>query len=910
MECRLNTSSEKRDTMATKQKVLEFANKVSRKKMGSQSGIQPTDPEYRILEPVVTEEMAEVALCLEMRRPQSAAEVAAVCGKVVDETSRLLWELAMAGVCFVNTIDGVDKYWHDTWVPGIMEMMTNNKENVKKYPQIAEAFEAYGRVRGPATAGNFPVGIGLMRVIPIESAIDGNSRKASYEEVSNYLNENTIFSVSDCSCRTVREVMGEGCGHLKEDMCIQMGHAAEYYIRTGRGRAISREEAFGIIRRAEENGLVHQIPNTDGPGKTHAICNCCGCSCLSLRTAEMFINTDMVRSNYVSHIDREKCVACGACVEACPVNALQLSQKLCGPTSAFRPERETPRDNDWGPEKWNSEYRYNRTDVVDGGTSPCKTSCPAHIGIQGYIKLAAQGKYREALELIKQANPFPAVCGRICPRNCESECTRSDLDAPLAIDEVKKFIADQDLNTQHRYVPKIKQAYRQKIAIVGAGPAGLSCAYYLAIEGYPVTVFEKQPVPGGMLTLGIPAFRLEKNVVRAEIDILTELGVAFQFGVEVGNAVSLDDLRKQGYEAFYLAIGAQASRKLNIEGETAPRVLAGVDFLRRLNLGENLELHGNVIVIGGGNVAIDVARSAVRVGAAKVEMYCLESRAQMPALSEEVEEALSEEIAIHNAWGPKRIVTKDGLLAGVEFTKCVSVFDKNGRFSPVYDETVTKFVEADFVLVSIGQAIDWGTLLVNSQAELNPNGTIKADPLTYQTGQADVFAGGDIYTGPKFAIDAIAAGKQAAISMHRFVHPGQSLTIGRSLRHYPAFDKTTVNLEGYDHLPRQEAGHSVGASAKSAFKDPRTTFTEAQVKQETARCLSCGATVVDAALCVGCGVCTTKCKFDAVSLVREYNGVGAALPDMKPIVIRQMLKRKVRIAGKKATRYIRSIIKN
>jgi NADPH-dependent glutamate synthase beta subunit-like oxidoreductase len=892
--------------MPVKQKVLAFANKVSRKKMGSKAGIKPTDPEYMILEPVVTEEMAEVALCLEMRKPQSAEEIAALCGKSVEETAHLLWELSMAGVCFVNKVDGVDKYWYDTWIPGIMEMMTNNKENVKKHPQIAEAFEAYGRVRGPATTGNFPVGIGLMRVIPIESAIDGNSRKASYEEVSKYLNDNTIFSVSDCSCRTAREAMGEGCGHLKEDMCIQLGHAAEYYIRTGRGREITREEAFEIIKRAEENGLVHQIPNTDGPGKTHAICNCCGCSCLSLRTAEMFINTDMVRSNYVSHVDQEKCVACGECVEACPVNALQLGQKICGKTPLIRPVRETPRDNDWGPEKWNMDYRYNRKDVVDSGTSPCKTSCPAHIGIQGYIKLAAQGKYTEALELIKHENPFPAVCGRICPRLCESECTRSGVDSPVAIDEIKKFVAEQDLNAQHRYLPKIKHAYGKKIAVVGAGPAGLSCAYYLAVEGYQVTVFEKERVPGGMLTLGIPSFRLEKDVVHAEIDILKELGVEFKLGIEVGKGISLDDLRSQGYEAFYLAIGAQASRKLGIPGEDAQGVIPGVDFLRRINLGDDLALNGKVIVIGGGNVAIDVARSAVRVGAEKVELFCLESRKQMPALDEEVEDALSEGITIHNSWGPAQIATKDGRVAGVEFKKCVSVFDENGRFNPAYDKGTTQFVAADFVLVSIGQAIDWGGLLVNTTAELNPNRTMKADPLTYQTGQADVFVGGDACTGPKFAIDAIAAGKQAAISIHRFVHPGQSLTIGRSRREYHSLDKMDLALEGYDRLPRQRTGHVLGAKS---FHDLRSTFTEEQVKQETARCLSCGATVVDPTLCVGCGVCTTRCKFDAISLVREYDGEGAALPDMKPIVIKHMLKRKVKIMGKKLNQSVESVFK-
>jgi NADPH-dependent glutamate synthase beta subunit-like oxidoreductase/formate hydrogenlyase subunit 6/NADH:ubiquinone oxidoreductase subunit I len=896
--------------MAVKLKVLEFANKVSRKKMGSKGGITITDPEYMILEPVVTDEMAEAALGMVMRKPLSAADIAANCGKPVDVTTRLLEELALAGVCFVNNFDGVDKYWFDTWVPGIMEMMTNNKENVRKYPQIARAFEAYGRVRGASTSGAFPPGIGLMRVIPIETAIDGNSRKASYEEVSKYLNDNTIFSVSDCSCRTAREAMGEGCGHLKEDMCIQMGHAAEYYIRTGRGREITRDEAFEIIKRAEENGLMHQIPNVDGVGKTHAICNCCGCSCLSLRTAEMFINTDMVRSNYVSHVDVEKCVACGECVENCPTNALQLGQKLCGIKPVVIPERETPRDNDWGPEMWNADYRINRKDVVDSGTSPCKTNCPAHIGIQGYIKLASQGRYTDALELIKHENPFPAVCGRICPRNCESDCTRGDIDSPVAIDEIKKFIAEKDLHSEHRFIPKIKKDYGKKIAVIGAGPAGLSCAYYLAVDGYKVTVFEKENKLGGMLTLGIPSFRLEKDVVNAEIDILKELGVEFKTGVDVGKTVSLADLRRQGYEAFYLAIGAQAGRKLNIEGEDAAGVISGVDFLRRVNLGENLKLNGKVLVIGGGNVAVDVARTAVRTGADKVEMVCLETREQMPALAEEIEEAISEDIAITNSWGPKRIIANGGRVTGVEFKKCVSVFDANGRFNPSYDENTTTIIEADHVLVSIGQSIEWGSLLEGSTAETNPNRTIKADSLTYQTGQPDVFAGGDVYTGPRFAIDAIAAGKQAAISIHRFVHPGQSLVIGRSRRQYQSLDKHNLDLEGYDRLPRQKVSHIKEETAKTSFSDLRVTFTEDQVKQETSRCLSCGATHVDTALCVGCGQCTTKCKFDAISLVRVYDSPGAAFEDLKPIVIKQILTRKVKIAGKKVTRSIKSMFDN
>lgn len=889
------------DKKMVKEKVLDLANHISNKKRGSKGEIKPTDPEYMILEPVVTEEMAEVALHMNIRKKATAKELAPLCGKSEEQTEKLLMDLAYAGVCFVNEIDGVDTFWYDTWVPGIMEMMVNNKENVKKYPQIAEAFEAYGRVRGPKTTGSFPVGVGLMRVIPIEQAIMGETRRASYEEVSKYLNDNDIFSVADCSCRTARAVMGEGCGHLSKDMCIQMGHAAEYYIRTGRGRKITREEAFEIIKKAEENGLMHQIPNLDGSGKTHAICNCCGCSCLSLRTAEMFINADMVRSNYVSKVDKEKCVACGECVQNCPVNALQLGQKLCSkePVVSVIKREDTPRDTEWGEERWNKEYRTNRKDVVDTGTSPCKTACPAHIAVQGYIKLASQGRYREALELIKHENPFPAVCGRICPRNCESACTRGDIDEPIAIDEIKKFIAEQDLKQEHRYVPKIKHDYGKKIAVIGAGPSGLSCAYYLAADGYKVTVFEKQPVLGGMLTLGIPAFRLEKNIINAEIDILKELGVEFKTEVEVGKDVSITELRKQGYEAFYLAIGAQKGRGLGIEGEESKGVMTGVDFLRNVSLGTEIKLSGNVVVIGGGNVAIDVVRTAIRTGAKTAEMFCLEKKEEMPALPEEIEEAEAEEIRINNSWGPKKILTENGRVVGVEFKKCSSVFDENHRFHPIYDENDTITVKADYVLISVGQAMEWGNLLSDSKVELNPNKTIKADSFTLQTDEPDIFAGGDAFTGPRFAIDAIALGKEAAISIHRYVQPGQSLIIGRDKREYHQFDKEAIIFDGYDNIPRQTADHINGSDLKNSFKDPRATFSEEQMKKETERCLGCGATVVDEFLCVGCGQCTTKCKFDAISLVRKYDGEGVAYEDVKPVVVKTVLKRKARIAVKK-----------
>lgn len=887
--------------MEIKEKVLQFANQVSGNKPGSRGYFNENDARYRILEPVVTNEMAEVLLCMKIRQKTTAEKVAPLCGKSIDRCRELLLELSEIGVVFVNEIDGVDTFWYETWVPGIMEMMVNNKEQSKKYPQIPKAFHDYGVENGPRSTGNFPPGVGLMRVIPIETAIEGETRRASYEEISKYLNESSKFSVSDCSCRTARESMGEGCGHLKEDMCIQLDHAAEYYIRTGRGREITREEAFEIIKKAEENGLMHQIPNLDGSGKTHAICNCCGCSCLALKTANMFSNTDMVRSNYVSKVDKNKCVACGECVVNCPTNALKLGQKLCSskPIIEKIERKETPRNTTWGPDKWNENYRTNREDVVESGTSPCKTACPAHIAVQGYIKLASQGRYKEALELIKQENPFPAVCGRICPKNCESACTRGDIDEPIAIDEIKKFIAEQDLNEEYRFIPKKRHDYGKKIAIIGGGPAGLSCAYYLAIDGYNVTVFEKQKVLGGMLTLGIPSFRLEKEVVNAEIDILRQLGVEFKIGVDVGNDITLDELRKDGYKAFYLAIGAQAARRLNIEGENAKGVIYGVDFVRDVNLGKDTNLSGKVVVIGGGNVAIDVARNAVRVGADSVDMFCLETIEKMPALEEEINEALEEGILINNSWGPNKIIVENEKVIGVEFKKCISIFDENGKFYPKFDQSATKVVDADYIIISVGQTIDWGNLIKDSKIELNPNNTIKADEFTYQTDEPDIFVGGDSYTGPKFAIDAIAEGKQGAISIHRFVQPGQSLVNGRDRRNYHEFDKKSLNLEGYDNIPRQKQFYKSSIDMKESFKDTRLTFTEEQVKKETERCLGCGATIVDEYMCVGCGQCTTKCKFDAISLVRKYDAEGLAYEEVKPAVVKTTIKRQGKILAKK-----------
>lgn len=886
--------------MALRPKIVKLAKMVGGL-TGMVNTIDENAPEYYSLECVVSDEQADVALTLGLRKERTAEYVAKKCGKSLEETTKILMELAKIGVCKVfHNEEGQEVYMVQIFAPGILEMMVNNKEQLEKYPQIGKAFEEYTRLRIANIAPNLPMGTGMMRVIPIETAIAGDSQCVPYEKISYYLDKYDTFSVSDCSCRKSRRVLGQGCGHLEHEMCIQMGTGAEYYIRTGRARQITKEEALEIIKRAEENGLMHQIPNIEGAGESAAICNCCSCSCFAMRVATMFNAPDAIRSNYTAQVNKENCVACGQCVENCPTNALRLGQKLCAKTPVEEKKYDKVRDHVWGEKNWNVDYRDNRKDVAESGTSPCKTACPAHIAVQGYIRLAALGKYTEALELIKKENPFPAVCGRICPHGCESACTRGDIDEPIAIDEIKKFIADQDLNEKTRFMPKKRNDYGKKIAVIGSGPAGLSCAYYLAIDGYKVTVFEKQPKVGGMLTLGIPGFRLEKDVVNAEIDILRQMGVEFKTGVEVGKDVTIQQLREEGFKGFYLAIGAQAGRKLNISGEDAEGVIAGVDFLRDINLGNMPEMKGKVVVIGGGNVAIDVARSAVRTDASEVSMYCLEQREEMPALPEEIEEALEEDINIFNGYGPKEILTENGRVSGVVFKKCLRVFDENDRFSPVFDENDTITVEADYVLLSVGQSILWGDLLKGTKVELNPNGTVIADDLTYQTGEPDIFVGGDVFTGPKFAINAIAAGKQAAISLHRFVQPGQSLTYGRDRREYHSFDKANIVVEGFDTTPRQRVGHT--DTKKRGFTDSRVTFTEEQVKKETQRCLGCGAVVVDEYMCVGCGQCTTKCKFDAISLVRTHNEFAPVFEKLPIAVAKYAVKRTGKIAAHAITK--------
>ena len=853
--------------MAHRPNILALASKISLESL-TYTGITYGDPEYRILDPIVDDDMCSVMMRMRLETDFSAEDLAKKTRKSLDFVQTQCDKLVKAGVIRTRVRSGVLCYYYPIWVPGIMEGILSNREQCDAHPELGACFEEYTRIRVGMLAPMLGNGVNFMRVMPVMSAIENDTHKASYDEISTLIEKAWAISVGPCSCRRSRRLMGEGCGHLEEDMCLYLNDNAISFSKNGEHRLITKEEAYEILRRAEDNGLVHEVNQALGFDDVTAICNCCGCSCYALRIAELFRSPNGVSSNFIARVDKDKCVACGQCVENCQTNAVRLGQKHCLTDShisdAYASDKEIP----WDKKSYNIDYRTTRTDTMPSGTAPCKAECPAHVPVQGYIKLAAQGRYTEALELIKKENPFPAVCGRICNKACEDACTRGSVDAPIAIDDIKKFIAGKDLEAEHRFVPKMVnqtgKPYEEKIAVIGSGPAGLTCAYYLALKGYPVTVFEKEKELGGMLTLGIPSFRLEKDVIRAEIDILRDFGVQFKTGVAVGTDITLDALRAEGFKAFYLAVGASRGAKLRCPGEELPGVMTGIDFLRAVNLGEAPAIGTSVAVIGGGNVAIDVARAAVRLGAEVTVVY-RRDRDSMPAADDEIAEAAEEGVSFRFLASPAEILG-DGKAETLKI-ELMELRDGKPAGTGVYE---TMNVSA--VISAVGQEIELNGISVDTGAK----GTVTVSLPSFQTSEADVFAGGDVVTGPKFAIDAIAAGKEGAISIHRYVHPGQSQVIGRDHRDYKAMNPATagVAIDGFDTAPRQKASGGAAKDAEKTFRDLRGTLTEEQLKTETRRCLDCGTAVVDESLCVGCGICTTKCKFDAIRLekVTDYTG--------------------------------------
>ena len=893
-----------------REKILKLGAMIT-DRMGAK--ITGNDPEYWGFAGVVTDEMADVALKMKVRQPKTTAQIARLNGKTEEELEKLLTEMAYIGIVEYSweNLDGKnpnnEKRWSvPQYIPGSAEFLNMRTSQLEEHPELAAFFERMTFLPLEKTTPMVPpggAGIG-MHVIPVEKAIEAESKSVSIEHISYWLKKyDGVYAASPCSCRMSRAVLGEGCGDDPENWCIGVGDMARYLVETGRGHYITYDEVMETLRKAEENGFVHEITNIDGEDKIIGICNCNVNVCNALRTSQLFNTPNLSRSAYVARVDSENCVACGRCVETCPAGAVKLGQKLCTKEGPIQyPRHELPDETKWGPEKWDINYRdNNRINCYDTGTSPCKTACPAHIAVQGYLKLAAQGKYREALQLIKRENPFPAVCGRICNRRCEDACTRGTIDRAVSIDAVKRFIAKKDLDAETRFIPPIvvpasihRNSWEEKIAIIGAGPAGLSAAFYLAEKGYKPTVFEKESEPGGMLRWGIPSYKLEKDVIAAEIDVMREMGVEIRTGVEVGKDITLDELRAQGYKAFYIAIGCNTGSLPNVPNDKAEGTMTALQYLHDANCG-GTHYEGRVAVIGGGNVAVDAARVSKRSGAAAVTMMCLESEEEMPASKQEQAESREDGVDIRNGWGPKEVlVDADGKVTGIVMKKCVSVYNEEHRFSPVYDENQLMTIECDRVIFAIGQRINWGDLVKGSRVEFGRGNGPVADNLTYQTAEPDIFVGGDVFTGPKFAIDAIAQGKFASESLHRFVQGGH-MTIGRNRWEFVELDKHDIMIESYDRGPRQEEG--VNEANVGTFHDAKVELTEEQVKAETARCLGCGMTIVDPNKCIGCGVCTTKCMFDAITLHRdrpECSEMTKAEDKFKKILPYQM-KRAVRI---------------
>ena len=877
--------------------------------------IEKTDPEYWGLAGVLTDEEAELALKLGVRKPKTLPQIVKLSGMEEKKCEELLKQMSVKGILEYNWENEAPEkqYVLPMYVPGCAEFFNMNANILKSNPEMGIFFEHMSRLPLEKITPFVPeggAGIG-MHVIPVEKAIEMENQSIDLEHISYWLDKyDGKYAASPCSCRRSRLTHDEGCGDDPEGWCIAVGDMADYVVETQKdGHYITKDQALEIFRQAEENGFVHQITNIDGKNKIFAICNCNVNVCYALRTSQLFNTPNMSRSAYIAKVDKTKCVACGKCVESCPAGAVKLGQKLCDKEGCEirYPKMPLPTEQPWGEHMWSVNYRdTNRINCYDTGTAPCKTACPAHIAVQGYLQLAKEGRYEEALALIKKDNPLPAVCGRVCNKRCEDACTRGTIDEAVAIDDVKRFIAERDLKAETRYVPKpiipsLRGGFDEKIAIIGSGPAGLSCAYYLALTGYKPTIFEKNEEPGGMLRYGIPSYKLEKDLLKAEIDIIKEMGVEIRCGVEVGRDITIDQLREQGYKGFYVAIGAQKGRKPGIENEDADGVYTAVDFLKKAGAEEGFAFEGDVVVVGGGNVAIDAARVSSRCTEHGISMYCLEQKEQMPASKDEIAEALAENVSLNCGWGPKEIFVEDGHVTGIVFKKCLRVQDENGRFAPEYDENDTVSVPCRHIIFSVGQAIDWGHMLDGMHVELRPNGTAIANKLTYQTSVPDIFVGGDVYTGPKFAIDAIAAGREGAVSLHRYVHEHCTLTIGRNRRDFIELDKDNIRVDAYDSSRRQIPEKPEEKDQAATFRDLSFTLTEEQVKKETSRCLSCGASVVDPNKCIGCGVCTTKCVFDAIHLHRELPGASIMHPSEEKLkyIIPNMVKQSIKLKFRK-----------
>ncbi len=507
--------------------------------------------------------------------------------------------------------------------------------------------------------------------------------------------------------------------------------------------------------------------------------------------------------------------------------------------------------------------------------APCLVACPVHTDTRLMVEHILEGRYEDALDLLLEANPFTSVCGRICHHPCEESCRRVKVDAPLGLRPLKRFVVEATQDYRLRRRTPVERTRRERVAIVGAGPAGLTAAHDLVRAGFGVTVFEAGPEPGGMLGTTIPRYRLSYEVLREDIDDILALGVELRTECAVGRDISLEELRRE-FSAVRIATGLSESRTLGVPGIDSDGVLLALPLLRAILAGGGAPLGERVVVIGGGNVAIDVARCARRLGASEVTMASLESHEEMQAWEWETEEALEEGIELAPSWGPKAVLSAEGRVTGVEFKRCVRVFDEEGKFSPAFDEAETTTLAADSVVLAIGQAADL-TCLKGSSVKAGAGGRLEYDAETMGTSERGVFACGEVSTGPGAAVEAVADGHRAARAIAHFLDTGEVLK-QPPREELPAIgDLPEETVELIKARPRVEVGRAPGETRVEDFSEIERGFTEAEARAEAQRCMACttGA-FVDEERCVACLTCLRICPFGVATVTKT-----AAMPEEK-----------------------------
>jgi heterodisulfide reductase subunit A-like polyferredoxin len=545
------------------------------------------------------------------------------------------------------------------------------------------------------------------------------------------------------------------------------------------------------------------------------------------------------------YIDETICNDCGECTKACPVEISDKFNRGLHSRKAIQ--------------KYYAQAIPNKPNIIKLGHAPCKMHCPANVNVQGYVQLIKKKEYVKAVNLIRERNPLAAICGRVCPAPCESACTRGKVDSPIAIRQLKRFAADQELKLYKSGLLTLPEQKNpaptaKNVAIIGAGPAGLTAAGDLADKGFAVTIYEAGDSAGGMLYCGIPRYRLPKDILDYEIELIKRKGVHIVLNCAVGKDKQFSDIKRES-DAVFISAGAHVSRKLHIDGEEKQNVAYGIEFLRQAaGANDKPPVKETVVVIGGGNVAIDVARTALRLGARRVELVSLEQRNEMPAYEDEIAATLAEGIVMRNGWGPKQILG-NGSVSGIKLKRCISVFDASGKFKPAYDEQKTATVDAQQVIIAIGQTVDAG-LLSHIGIE-NERGCFKVNPTTLETSVKGVFAGGDNASGPGSVIEAVAAGKRAAESIIRFLNNEDLLPkrFEQSLRRVP---EELLPLGTAVEKKNRSTANELGVELRiDNFQEVEFSFSEKDAIAEAERCLNC-------ARCSECMECVSACEKKAI----------------------------------------------